>query len=146
MRLYLDMCCLQRPMDDQTHLRIHMESEAILGVLAWCEAEKAELLDSVALNYEVDHNPHPARRAFVHEALLTSKQTIQASHSVEQLARIYCNHGIKVLDALHLACAVEAQANYFCTCDDRFYRRAKQLDTKQTLVVYPLELIQVIEP
>lgn len=146
MRLYLDMCCLQRPMDDQTHIRIHMESEAILGVLAWCEAGKAELLDSVALAYEVHHNPHPARKAFVQEAPLKSEQTVQASDSVEQLARIYCNHGIKVLDALHLACAVEAQAHYFCTCDDRFYRRAKQLDTKQTLVVSPLELIEVIEP
>jgi hypothetical protein len=39
-------------MDDQTHIRIHMESEAILGVLAWCEAGKAELVDSVALAYE----------------------------------------------------------------------------------------------
>ncbi|MCX7113414.1 MAG: hypothetical protein NTX45_25580, partial [Proteobacteria bacterium] len=46
---------LQRPMDDQTHLRIHIESEAILGVLAWCEAGDAELLNSVALKYEVDH-------------------------------------------------------------------------------------------
>jgi predicted nucleic acid-binding protein len=146
MRIYLDMCCLQRPMDDQTHLRIHIESEAILGVLAWCEAGKAELLNSVALNYEADHNPHPARKAFVQETLLKSKQTIQASDSVVQLARIYCNHGIKVLDALHLACAVEAQANYFCTCDDRLYRRAKQIDTKQTLVVIPFQLIEVIEP
>jgi len=146
MRLYLDMCCLQRPMDDQTYLRIHMESEAILGVLGWCEAGKADLLDSVALSYEVDHNPHPARKAFVQEALLNSNQFIHASDSVEQLARGYCDHGIKALDALHLACAVEAQAHYFCTCDDRLYRRAKQLDTKQTLVVFPLELIEAIEP
>ena len=87
------------------------------------------MLNSVALNYEVEHNPHPARKAFVQETLLKSKQTIQASDSVEQRARIYCNNGIKVLGALHLACAVEAHANYFCTCDDRFYRRAKQLDT-----------------
>ena len=146
MRIYLDMCCLQRPMDDQTHLRIHIESEAILGVLAWCDAGDAELLNSVALNYEVDHNPHPARKAFVKETLLKSKQTIQASDSVEQRARRYCDNGIKVLDALHLACAVEAHAKYFCTCDDRFYRRAKQLDTEQTQVVSPLERIEVIEP
>ena len=78
--------------------------------------------------------------------MLKIKQTIQAPDSGEHLARIYCENGIKVLDALHLACAVEADANYFCTCDDRFYRRAKQLDTKLTLVVSPLELIEVIEP
>jgi len=98
MRIYLDMCCLQRPMDDQTHLRIHIESEAILGVLAWCEAGNAELLNSVALDYEVDHNPHPARKAFVQEALLKTKQTVQASDSVEQRARLYCKDGVKVLD------------------------------------------------
>lgn len=28
---------------------------------------------------------------------------------------MYCNNGIKVLDALHLACAVEVKAKYFCT-------------------------------
>lgn len=90
MQIYLDMCCLQRPMDDQTHLRIHMEAETILGVLAWCEAGNAELLGSVALNYEVDHNPHPARKAFAQETLLKTNLIIEASDSVEQRARVYC--------------------------------------------------------
>ena len=146
MRLYLDMCCLQRPMDDQTHLRIHLEAEAILGILAWCESGNAELLNSVALSYEVDHNPYPARKAFVLQTLLKSRLVIQAGDSVERRARHYINNGINVLDALHLACAVDAQATYFCTCDDRFYRRAKQVETEHTKVVSPLELIEVIEP
>jgi hypothetical protein len=133
-------------MDDQTHLRIHLEAEAILGILAWCEAGHAHLLNSVALGYEVDNNPHPARKAFVQESLSKSNLVVQATGSVEQRARIYGTHGIKVLDSLHLACAVEAQADYFCTCDDRFLRRAKQINTEQTKVVSPLELIEVIEP
>lgn len=145
MRIYLDMCYLQRPMDDQTHLRIHLEAEAILGILTWCESGNAELLNSVALSYEIDHNPYPARKAFVQETLFKSSQIIQTSDSVEQRARGYCNNGIKVLDALHLACAVDAQATYFCTCDERFFRRAKQVETEQTTVVSPLELIEVIE-
>jgi len=132
-------------MDDQTHLRIHMEAEAVLGILAWCESGNADLINSVALNYEVEHNPHPTRKAFVQEALLKSSLIIQASDTVEHRARGYCSHGIKVLDALHLACAVESQAHYFCTCDDRFFRRAKQMETGSTIVVSPLELIDVIE-
>ena len=146
MRIYLDMCCLQRPMDDQTHLRIHIEAEAILGILAWCETGNAELLNSVALEYEVDYNPHPPRKAFVQETLSKCNLIIQATNSVEQRARNYRTQGIKALDALHLACAVDAQANYFCTCDDRFFRRAQQMETGQTKVVSPLELIEVIEP
>lgn len=133
-------------MDDQTYLRIHIEAEAILGILAWCEAGHGELLNSVALGYEVDHNPHPPRKAFVQEALSKSVLTVQATDSVEQLAQHFGKFGIKVLDSLHLACAVEAQADYFCTCDDRFFQRAKQIDTGQTKVVSPLELIEVIEP
>ena len=133
-------------MDDQTHLRIHIEAEAILGILAWCEAGNSDLLNSVALEYEIDHNPHPPRKAFVQETLSKSNLIIQATDSVEQRARDYGSHGIKVLDALHLACAVDAQANYFCTCDDRFLRRAKQMETGQTKVVSPLELIEIIEP
>jgi hypothetical protein len=133
-------------MDDQTHLRVHLEAEAILGILAWCEAGHADLLNSVALTFEVDNNPHPARKAFVQESLSKSDVYIQATDFVEQRARIYGAHGIKVLDSLHLACAVEAQADYVCTCDDRFYRRAKQIDTGRTKVVSPLELIEVIEP
>jgi predicted nucleic acid-binding protein len=49
--------------------------------------------------------------------------------------------GMKPLDALHLASAVIAKADYFCTCDDRFLKRAKEASTGQTKVVSPLELI-----
>lgn len=29
LRLYLDVCCLQRPFDDQRQVRIHLEAEAV---------------------------------------------------------------------------------------------------------------------
>jgi hypothetical protein len=32
-KIYLDVCCLNRPFDDQTQDRIHFEAEAILAVL-----------------------------------------------------------------------------------------------------------------
>ncbi len=70
-------------MDDQTHIRILIEAEAILGILSWCEKGNAELLNSVALAYEADHNPHPARKAFVQEALSKSNAIIKATHSLQ---------------------------------------------------------------
>lgn len=33
MRIYLDVCCLNRPFDDQTQIRIHLEAEAILSII-----------------------------------------------------------------------------------------------------------------
>jgi hypothetical protein len=34
MRLYLDICCLKRPFDDQAQPRVRIETEAVLGLLA----------------------------------------------------------------------------------------------------------------
>ncbi|MGH8057250.1 MAG: PIN domain-containing protein [Candidatus Entotheonellia bacterium] len=59
-------------------------------------------------------------------------------------ARTLHASGIKPLDALHLASALEAQADSFCTCDDRFLTRAKALATLPTKVVSPLELIEEV--
>ena len=54
--------------------------------------------------------------------------------------------GLKPLDALHLAFAVAAKADYFCTCDDRLLKRAKAVHNGPPKVVNPLELIQEIGP
>ncbi|MEW5930001.1 MAG: PIN domain-containing protein [Gemmatimonadota bacterium] len=145
MRIYLDMCSIQRPLDDRSQLRVHLEAEAVLGVLALCESGDVELLSSDALAYESERNPHPFRRSFTEEVLSKAKQAIEATTAVEQRARRFEAAGIKPLDALHLASAVEAGADYFCTCDDKFLRRAKLLDTGGTRVVSPFELTEEIE-
>lgn len=49
------------------------------------------------------------------------------------------------MDALHLASAVESKAEYFCTCDDRLLKRARQFDTGMTRVLNPIELIEEME-
>jgi len=38
--VYLDVCCLNRPFDDQTQDRIHLESEAVLLILKHIENEE----------------------------------------------------------------------------------------------------------
>ena len=49
--------------------------------------------------------------------------------------------GMKPLDALHLASGVEADADFFCTCDDRLLKRARQVETGRTRGVSPLDLV-----
>lgn len=53
--------------------------------------------------------------------------------------------GIKPLDALHLALAETGNADYFCTCDDRLLRNAKQVKDLMVKVVNPVDLVQEIE-
>jgi hypothetical protein len=48
MLLYLDMCCMKRPFDDQSHPRFRLESEAVLGLLA-AESDSLRFVRSAAL-------------------------------------------------------------------------------------------------
>lgn len=66
---------------------------------------------------------------------------VPTDDEVVERTRTFQAEGMKPLDALHLASAVIAKADYFCTCDDRFLKRVKEADTGQTKVVSPLELI-----
>jgi hypothetical protein len=87
MRIYLDMCSIQRPMDDHSQLRVQLEAEAVLGTLALCEKGEAELIDSDALRFEMERNPHPIRRSFVEEALAGAAEFVSTTGLIEQLLR-----------------------------------------------------------
>jgi len=141
MRIYLDMCSIQRPLDTKTQPRIAVEAEAILGVLTLCEAGQIELMTSDTLVFELERNPHPIRKDYALKVLAKAAVFVHPDDHIEERARAFQTEGIKPLDALHLASAVAAKADYFCTCDERFLKRAKTVDTEQTAVVSPLELI-----
>jgi hypothetical protein len=52
MLIYLDMCSIQRPLDDKAQLRILVESETVLGIIALCESGQCTMVSSDALDYE----------------------------------------------------------------------------------------------
>ncbi len=49
-------------------------------------------------------------------------------------------------DKSQLRVLVEAEADFFCTCDDRFLKKARSLNTAPTKVLSPLELVSEIQP
>lgn len=127
MKIYLDKCSLQRPLDSKTQIRIAVEAEAILGVLALCESGKVELISSEALVFEVMRNPNMARKEYALGVLSKAKMYVRINDQIENRARALIERGIKPLDVLHLASAEEAKADYLCTCDDGFLKRAKSM-------------------
>lgn len=142
MRIYLDTCSLQRPLDSQTQTRIRLESEAIIGVLGEFEAGRLELVSSEPLELESEQNPLALRREHATAILEKANVFIALDTTIEQRAAVFVNAGIKPLDALHLAAAEAASCDYFCTCDDRFLRKTKQLSGLRIKAVSPLELVQ----
>ncbi len=145
MKVYLDMCAIQRPLDTPNQVRILLEAEAVLGILSLCESGVIELVSSEALVYENKQNPLPIRRGYGDAVLARAKSTINVTAEVKERARQFLRHGVKPLDALHVALAEAGKAEYFCTCDDRLRRQAKHIEDLVTKVVSPIELIQEIE-
>jgi predicted nucleic acid-binding protein len=141
MLIYFDMCSLQRPLDDKGQLRVAVEAEAVLGLLVLCESGQAELLSSDVLKYETERNPHPLRKAFALGVLAKARQFVPFSPEVESRAQALSQAGLKPLDALHVASAAAAGADYFCTCDDRLLRRARAALSGPPKAVSPVELI-----
>ncbi len=145
MKIYLDLCAIQRPLDTPNQVRIVLESEAVLGIIAFCSSGLAELLSSEALLYEGEQGSLPIRKEHTYAVLSKAKNVIIVTEKEKRRAVNLMESGIKPLDALHLALAETGNADYFCTCDDRLLRNAKQVKDLMVKIVNPVDLIQEIE-
>ena len=65
MRIYLDVSCLNRPFDDQTQSRVHLESEAVLLILDEIDSGRWEQVSSRMANIEIQAIPEEMRRRLV---------------------------------------------------------------------------------
>lgn len=144
MKIYLDNCCLQRPLDDRSQLRIHLEAEAILAILALCTDGEIEIVSSEVLEFEIAKNPHSQRKAYASETLKLASIFIEVDDSIVQRAKSLEMSGFKGIDALHIAAAEAEHVDYFCTCDDRLINRTKRITDIAVNVVTPLELVEEI--
>jgi len=141
MRIYLDNCTLQRPFDDQSQSRIRIESEAVLEIIHAIETGKIELISSEILEYELEMSRQPIRIKFGKKILALASQTIILEDRHRELANNFSKHGIKPIDALHLAVAHETKAHFLSTCDDRFIKASKRIDNLNCNLTNPTQFV-----
>ena len=60
-RIYLDVCCLNRPFDDQSQARVRLEGQAVLAILDRVSEGKWEWVSSDAVDLEIGKAPDKAR-------------------------------------------------------------------------------------
>ena len=125
-RLYLDVCCFNRPFDDWRQQRVRLEGEAVLAILERCQQGDLQLINSTALEAEISRTADPERRQRVLAALSLATQKIQVTEAMMQRATELQASGFTPFDALHLACAEAATIDCFLTTDDRLLRRSKR--------------------
>jgi predicted nucleic acid-binding protein len=137
-RIYLDVCCLNRPFDDQAQERIRLESEAVLAILRRVELQQWELVGGEAVEFETGRMPDLERRQRVWALaqLAGSRQGIDIH--VQSRARVLAAAGLKPLDALHVACAEAASVDVFLTTDDRLLRTIHRTGVARMTVNNPL--------
>ena len=136
MRIYLDNCCYNRPYDDQAQIRIHLETEAKLHIQDMIKKGMLLLVTSYMLEYENGKNRFSHKRLAISHFMETNESYyvgIEHAGEAEKIAEHIMDSGIKSADALHVACAILAESDYFITTDDR-------------LLKYQAERIQIVTP
>jgi len=123
-KVYLDASALNRPFDDQSLPRNRLEAEAVIAILGKVEEGVVELISSSALLYENLKSPLVDRREYVVTYLDMASIFVTTDEALR--AREIAQQGIAPLDALHLASAERAGAEWFVTCDDRVLRKARR--------------------
>lgn len=144
MRIYLDACCLNRALDDQSQSRIAAETRAVEVLLRRVQLGSLELVSSEVLAFENSQSPDSTRRAHVLAQMTLAADEVRLTRAIEQRAGELEAAGIAPLDALHVASAEAAQVDFLLTCDDRLLRRAARIGTIACEVVNPKELVRRI--
>jgi predicted nucleic acid-binding protein len=126
-KIYFDTSCLNRPFDDQAQVRVRLEAEAVLAILARIENGEWTWVGSEILIDEIEQTPdaHKLSRAKLLSGFI--QENIEIGEKEEQRARELQMEGFQVFDSLHIACAESAKADVFLSTDDRLLKLAKRI-------------------
>ena len=140
MKLYLDMCALKRPFDDQSNGRVAIETQAVMQILGWFDADKCVIVNSEALVVENSFNTKLTRRARVATMLQMFGKPLGITARTMHRAASLRILGFGDMDALHIACAEHADADMLVTCDDGLVARAR--NRIELSVINPVDLVR----
>jgi predicted nucleic acid-binding protein len=102
---------------------------------------KLELVWSYILNYENSRNPFDAKRNAISRWKKLSALFVAESDEIVAAAGIITATGIKAADALHVACAIAGNCDYFITVD----RRLLGYRDHRITICNPIEFINHVE-
>ena len=144
MKIYLDNCCYNRPYDNQSQLRISLETQAKLRIQECVRNGDYELVSSFVLMYEISKSPNVASAKSI-EKYVTDYTSVYVSDNklseIEAIANEIQDTGIKKMDSWHVSCALIANADYFLTTDKRLLK----YKTDSIKMINPIDFISEME-
>ena len=118
-RVYFDNCAYNRPFDDQTQIKIALETEAKRHIQRLITEKNIDLVYSYINRFENDKNPNTTNRETINEFFKNASSYIDHSHSrnIEKRVSSIKQAGIKTADAFHISCAIEGGCACLITTD-----------------------------
>ena len=142
MKIYLDNCCFNRPFDDQLQLRIKLESEAKLKIQNEIKEGGFQLVWSYILQSENEANPYGERRRAIRECKNYAIMDMNEEPSILEKGAKLMLSGLRSKDALHLACAILAECEFFLTTDDKILNKNESIE--EVTITDPIDFIRTV--
>ena len=133
--IYLDVCCLNRPLDDLDQIRIRLEAEAVTEIIQNCENHIWTLVNSDIIEFEVERHSDAFKKELINAVLAQTQRYLKTTPSIQERARALMQLSFKFHDALHLAFAEAGQVDIFLTTDDRLLRKVRHHQDLITVAV-----------
>lgn len=143
MLIYLDLCCLNRPFDDQNQLVVRLQTEAKLHIQHQIRQGSFSLVWSAAMDLENDANPDIDRRNAIAAWKAVASVDVELLPEMEVAAEELARMGIKPMDALHVASALSAKAAWLLTTDRGLLGKMK--DDPRIRVADPVDFVRAIQ-
>jgi len=141
LKIYLDICCYNRPFDNQFQMKVRLETEAKLYIQSGIRNKKYLLTWSYMLNYENEINPYDERKKSIAPWKEIAINYCSSSDDVLSLGQKIMERGIKAKDALHIACAIESGCLYFITTDGKLINKT----IPHIKIINPIDFIRQTE-
>jgi predicted nucleic acid-binding protein len=128
--VYLDVCSLCRPFDDQQFLRIRLESDAIKLILENVRAGKIIMAVSSVHTKEIEAISDTFERMKILSLLDNFGKMVDIDMAeTRNKAEQFVTAGFGIADAAHVAFAEAVDAD-FVTCDERLLKRCLKAGLK----------------
>jgi len=117
MKIYMDVCCLCRPFDDQAMGRIRLEVTAIQEIIRRCATNEFTLVTSEAITEELSQIPDIRKRLRVEKIVSVAREHVLIDDVIISRMQELIAGGGDAMDSLHIACAERAGAILLTTDD-----------------------------
>ena len=140
-KVYLDICSYNRPFDNQSQMKIRLETEAKLFIQSEIKAQNYSMVWSYMHDFENNDNPYEERRNTIAPWKDLADYYCPSSNIIPVAGSKIMQLGIKPKDALHLACAIESNCTHFITTDKGLINKT----VPNIKIINPIDFVREME-